>query len=47
MGTWDPVFDDDLRAGIEHADYQVAVEADQINLEAREGGDRAGARGGT
>ena len=37
MGTWDPVFDDDLRTGIEHADYQVAVEADQINPEAREG----------
>jgi nitroimidazol reductase NimA-like FMN-containing flavoprotein (pyridoxamine 5'-phosphate oxidase superfamily) len=37
LGTWDPVFDEDLRTGIEHADYQVAVEADQINLEAREG----------
>ena len=37
LGTWDPVFDVDLRTGIEHADYQVAVEADQIDLEAREG----------
>jgi hypothetical protein len=37
LGTWDPVFDVDLRTGIEHADYQVAVEADQINLEAHEG----------
>ena len=37
LGTWDPVFDEDLRTGIEHADYQVAVEADQINLEARDG----------
>lgn len=37
LGTWDPVFDEDLRTGIEHADYQVAVEADQINAEAREG----------
>ena len=37
LGTWNPVFDEDLRTGIEHADYQVAVEADQINPEAREG----------
>ena len=37
LGTWDPVFDEDLRTGIAHADYQVAVEADQIDLEAREG----------
>jgi hypothetical protein len=37
LGTWDPVFDVDLRTGIEHADYQVAVEADQVNPEAREG----------
>lgn len=37
LGTWDPVFDEDLRTGIEHADYQVAVEADQINVEGREG----------
>jgi hypothetical protein len=37
LSTWDPVFDEDLRTGIQHADYQVAVEADQINLEAREG----------
>jgi hypothetical protein len=32
-----PVFDEDLRTGIEHADYQVAVEADQVNAEVREG----------
>jgi Pyridoxamine 5'-phosphate oxidase len=37
LGTWDPVFDEDLRTGIEHADYHVAVEADQISLAAREG----------
>jgi nitroimidazol reductase NimA-like FMN-containing flavoprotein (pyridoxamine 5'-phosphate oxidase superfamily) len=37
LGTWDPVFDEDLRTGIEHADYQVAVEADQIDLPTREG----------
>jgi nitroimidazol reductase NimA-like FMN-containing flavoprotein (pyridoxamine 5'-phosphate oxidase superfamily) len=37
LGTWDPVFDEDLRTGIEHADYHVAVEVDQINPEAREG----------
>ena len=37
LGAWDPVFDEDLRTGIAYADYQVAVEVDQINLEAREG----------
>jgi len=38
VGTWDPaVFDEDLRTGIAHAEYQVAVEVDQIDLEAREG----------
>ena len=37
MGTWDPVIDEDLRTGIENAEYHVAVEADQIDLEAREG----------
>jgi nitroimidazol reductase NimA-like FMN-containing flavoprotein (pyridoxamine 5'-phosphate oxidase superfamily) len=38
LGTWDPVlFDEDLRTGIEQAEYQVAVEADQIDVEAREG----------
>lgn len=37
LGTWNPVFDEDLRTGIEHADYQVAVEADQIDPQAREG----------
>jgi len=37
LGTWDPVVDEDLRTGIAHAEYQVAVEADQIDPEAREG----------
>ena len=38
LGTWDPVlFDEDLRTGIAQAEYQVAVEADQINVNAREG----------
>jgi hypothetical protein len=38
LGTWDPVlFDEDLRTGIEQAEYRVAVEADQIDMEAREG----------
>jgi len=38
FGTWDPVlFDEELRTGIAHAEYQVAVEADQLDLEAREG----------
>ena len=38
LGTWDPVlFDEDLRTGIAQADYQVAVEADQIDVEARAG----------
>ena len=37
LGTWDPVFDEDLRTGIAHADYDVALEADQIDLHAREG----------
>jgi hypothetical protein len=38
LGTWDPVlFDEDLRTGIAQADYQVAVEADQLDVEAREG----------
>lgn len=38
LGTWDPVlFDEDLRTGIAHAEYQVAVEVDQLDLEAREG----------
>jgi nitroimidazol reductase NimA-like FMN-containing flavoprotein (pyridoxamine 5'-phosphate oxidase superfamily) len=37
VGTWDPVFDEDLRTGIADADYQVAVEADQIDPQAREG----------
>jgi nitroimidazol reductase NimA-like FMN-containing flavoprotein (pyridoxamine 5'-phosphate oxidase superfamily) len=38
LGTWDPaLFDEDLRTGIEHAEYQVAMEADQLDVEAREG----------
>jgi hypothetical protein len=37
LGTWDPVFDEDLRTGIADADYQVAFEADQIDPQAREG----------
>jgi len=37
LGTWDPVFDEDLRTGIESADYQVAVEVDQIDRQAHEG----------
>ena len=37
VGTWDPVFSEDLRTGIADADYQVAVEADQIDPQAREG----------
>jgi nitroimidazol reductase NimA-like FMN-containing flavoprotein (pyridoxamine 5'-phosphate oxidase superfamily) len=38
LGTWDPVFfDEDLRTGIAQADYQVAVEVDQIDIKAREG----------
>jgi len=38
LGTWDPVlFDEELRTGIAQAEYQVAVEADQFDLEAREG----------
>ena len=38
LGTWDPVlFDEDLRTGIAQAEYRVAVEADSIDVEAREG----------
>lgn len=38
LGTWDTVlFDENLRTGIEQAEYQVAVEVDQIDLDAREG----------
>jgi hypothetical protein len=38
LGTWDPaLFDEDLRTGIAQAEYQVAVEADHIDVEAREG----------
>jgi Pyridoxamine 5'-phosphate oxidase len=38
LGTWDPVlFDEDLRTGIEQAEYQVGVEADEIDVEGRQG----------
>jgi hypothetical protein len=37
VGTWDPVFDEDLRTGIAYADYQVGVEADWIDQQAHEG----------
>jgi nitroimidazol reductase NimA-like FMN-containing flavoprotein (pyridoxamine 5'-phosphate oxidase superfamily) len=38
LGTWNPVlFDEDLRTGIAQAEYQVAVEADQIDVDARVG----------
>ena len=38
LGTWDPVlFDEDLRTGIAEAEYQVAVEADRIDVSSREG----------
>jgi nitroimidazol reductase NimA-like FMN-containing flavoprotein (pyridoxamine 5'-phosphate oxidase superfamily) len=38
LGTWDPaLFDEDLRTGIAQAEYQVAVEVDQIDAQAREG----------
>jgi len=38
LGTWDPgLFDEDLRTGIAQAEYQVTVEADQIDVAARAG----------
>jgi hypothetical protein len=38
LGTWDPaLFDEDLRTGIAQAEYQVVVEVDQIDADAREG----------
>ena len=37
LGAWNRVFDEELRTGIAHADYHVAVEADQIDLQARGG----------
>ena len=38
LGTWDPaLFDEDLRTGIAQAEYQVAVEVDQIDAAARRG----------
>jgi hypothetical protein len=34
LGTWDPaLFDEDLRTGIAHGEYQVAVEADQLDCQ--------------
>ena len=38
LGTWDPaLFDEDLRTGITQAEYQVVVEVDHIDAEARKG----------
>ena len=37
VGTWDPVSDEDLRTGIADADFQVAIEADQIDQQAHQG----------
>jgi nitroimidazol reductase NimA-like FMN-containing flavoprotein (pyridoxamine 5'-phosphate oxidase superfamily) len=38
LGTWDPeLFDEDLRTGIAHAEYHVAVEVDQLDVHKREG----------
>jgi hypothetical protein len=38
LGTWDPaLFDEDLRTGIASAEYEVAIEADQFDVDAREG----------
>ena len=37
LGTWDPVFDEDLRTGIADADYQVAIEVDQVDPQTRQG----------
>jgi Pyridoxamine 5'-phosphate oxidase len=38
LGTWDPVlFDEDLRTGIADAEYDVAVEADELDAGTREG----------
>jgi len=37
LGTWNPVFDEDLRTGIADADYQVGFEADRIDPQARQG----------
>ena len=36
LRTWDLCTDEDLRTGIAHAEYQVAVEADQVDLETGE-----------
>jgi nitroimidazol reductase NimA-like FMN-containing flavoprotein (pyridoxamine 5'-phosphate oxidase superfamily) len=35
--AWATTTEEDLRTGIAHAEYHVAVEADQIDLEVREG----------
>ena len=38
LGTWDPeLFDEDLRTGIAHAEYHVAVEVDHIDVQERAG----------
>ena len=37
LGTWDRVFDVDLRTGIAYADYQVGIEVDQIDPQEHEG----------
>ena len=37
LGTWDRVFDVDLRTGIAYADYQVAIEVDQVDPQTHEG----------
>ena len=37
LGTWDRVFDEDLRTGIAYADYQVAVEVEEIDPQAHDG----------
>ena len=38
LGTWDTaLFDEDLRTGIADADYQVGLEADQVDPAARAG----------
>jgi len=36
LRTWDLRTDEDLRTGIAHAEYQVAMEADQVDLETGE-----------
>src|SRR5262249_61192033 len=36
VGTWDRVFDEDLRTGIAYADYQVGTEVGLVEAAARE-----------